>query len=101
MKVGRKKEKNWLVREFLNDPTWYYIGVEVGDLRWLSGALGLEAREAVKAFEFEGIRQQRDGDEGRALDIYKKTRNGFQVVIPELIVVIFNLFNVFSRRGRG
>ena len=58
MKVGRKKENNLLAREFLNDLTWYYIGVKGGDRRWLSGAPELEAREAVKAFESEGRRRR-------------------------------------------
>ena len=39
-----------LAREFLNNPTWYYIGVEGVERRWSSGSLGFEAREAVKAF---------------------------------------------------
>ena len=37
-----EKRKKLLVRELLNDPTWYYIGVEGGDRRWLSGAPGLK-----------------------------------------------------------
>ena len=61
-------------------PGWKSKCVLVGRKReqarryWISPSEGIIFQFRTLAFEFEFIRQQSDGDEGRALDIYKKTR---------------------------